>query len=100
MIVQFRPMNSFRVINRSQQVPNLRRNLVAPFSKSILHFEIDRRCINGFGGPTPGQVGPQGHEAEEPQGSKGTSSSPKWGPTMFKMFESAATTFASILVLG
>lgn len=52
----------------------------------------------------PGQPGLQDEGSEEfeepkksPQTGKETS---KLGPTLFKMFESAATTMASILVLG
>ena len=59
------------------------------------------RYVNGFSGPSPGQPGTQGEEAEEPKGGEKNSSTPSWrSSTMFKMFESAATTFASILVLA
>lgn len=63
-------------------------------------FLRSRRFTGGIGGPTPGQIEPQGEDAEErtqPYQKKTRSS---WSPTVFKMFESAATTFASILVLG
>lgn len=52
----------------------------------------------------PGQPGLQNdglEESEEPKKSPQTDvKQSKWGPTLFKMFESAATTMASILVLG
>ena len=58
------------------------------------------RSINGPSGPpNPGQIGPQVDATEDSDfgGSKTTS---KWKGTLFKMFESSATTFASLLVLG
>lgn len=59
-----------------------------------------KRCVNGFSGPSPGQVGPEADDAEEnPRAEKDTPRL-RWAPTVIKMFESSATTFASILVLG
>ena len=58
-----------------------------------------RRYLNsGSVGPSPGQAGFQ--EEETAQGSEAKPSSSRWGPTFFKMAESAATTLASILVLA
>ena len=49
-------------------------------------------------GPNVGGQGLQGEEdVKDP---KVDPSQAKWGPTFFKMFESAATTMASILVLA
>ncbi len=74
--------------------------LVIPLSKSKKVFPENRRSVNGLSGPSPGQIERQTDEAEEAQGSKESPPNLKWGPTVFKMFESAATTFASILVLA
>lgn len=67
-----------------------------------------RSYANGYNGPpggppTPAQVGPPNAEMEEdPTKSKkrGKALDPKWGTAAFKAFESAATTFVSIMVLG
>ena len=48
----------------------------------------------------PGQFEPQGEDAEEHLRTERTSTRSSWSPTLFKMLESAATTFASILILG
>ncbi len=58
-----------------------------------------RHYASDIGGPTPGQIDLRGDGEERTQtGQKNTRSN--WSPTLFKMFESSATTFASILVLG
>ena len=59
-----------------------------------------RTYAGSIGGPTPGQLELQGEDAEEPMQNERKFSRSSWIPTLFKMFESAATTFASILVLG
>ena len=59
-----------------------------------------RHYAGGIGGPTPGQLEPQSEDAEEHTQSERKFTRPSWRPTLFKMLESAATTFASILVLG
>ena len=71
----------------------------SPSRKSFC--QQSRHYAGAIGGPsTPGQIDLQGEDAEGQArtGPKNTQSS--WRPTLFKMFESAATTFASILVLG
>lgn len=60
----------------------------------------NRRHVNGYGGAGPGQLGPQGDEAEETTNAARKMPGFKWTPTLMKMFESSATTLASILVLG
>lgn len=63
-----------------------------------------KRYGSSYGGPPlPGQVGPPLDVTEE----TGGKASPReeeqnfrWKLTLFKMFESAATTFMSIMVLG
>lgn len=66
-----------------------------------VHWNSTRHASN-FGGPLGGQFGPLNQEdeaiEETPKPSKSEQNS-KWTPTLFRMFESAATTFASILVL-
>lgn len=59
-----------------------------------------RRNAGSVGGPSPGQIELQGEDAEEYAQSAGKKTQSSWSPTLFKMFESAATTLASILVLG
>lgn len=67
----------------------------------IVHWNSTRNA-SSLGGPLGGQVGPmnQDDEAieETPKSSKSEQTS-KWTPVLVRMFESAATTFASILVL-
>lgn len=71
-------------------------------------YSLSRRYASNFSGPSlPGQIGPLGKEENEnkdeskegPSAEKGEQVH-KWGHTLFKMFESAATTFVSIMVLG
>ncbi|KAI4117117.1 MAG: hypothetical protein LQ338_007615 [Usnochroma carphineum] len=64
-----------------------------------------KRFTNGYGGgpQLPSQVGPQPGQPEdtsESTVSRGSDRSSDWGPTLSKMFESAATTIVSLLVLG
>lgn len=63
-----------------------------------------RRNASSVGGPSlPGQMGPLNEEnqnAGKRDDSPEISRAFKWRPTLFKMFESAATTFMSIMVLG
>ncbi|KAI9715321.1 MAG: hypothetical protein M1828_000886 [Chrysothrix sp. TS-e1954] len=74
--------------------PHLRR------SAPTVAWQVQRRTqYTGPPSPDPNpNVGPGG-------GDEGGGSEPKkekfhWGPTLFRMFESAATTFASITILG
>ena len=66
-------------------------------------FVLEKRFASAYGGgpSMPGQVGPSIEEADEESSEKRAKDQPpKWGPMFFKMFESAATTFASLMVLG
>ncbi len=63
-------------------------------------IRLERRHVNGFVGPSPGQLGPQEEDTEEPTKIEYNKPTSKWGSTLFKMLESAATTFASLFVLG
>ena len=61
------------------------------------------RYLNGVGGPPsplPGQIQQDEEGKNEPIKSKPGQKPSRWTPTLFRMFESAATTLASILVLG
>lgn len=90
----------FEIVKRYSQ-QNILLGLIGAHSPTRTSVCLrSRRYVGGIGGPTPGQIEPQGEDAEErtqPDPKKTRSS---WSPTLFKMFESAATTFASILVLG
>lgn len=68
--------------------------------RTLLAFQNDRRYLNGFGGPSPGQIGPQADDVEEPPKAEKDRPRSQWSATLFKMFESAAATFASLLILG
>lgn len=80
--------------------------------KSTLHtfspYPVSRRSASNFSGPSlPGQIGPLNNEENEnneesKEGPSQKAREPiyKWSQTLFKMFESAATTFVSIMVLG
>lgn len=64
-----------------------------------------KRHANGYGGgpQTPGQVSPQPGQPEEPDKDPSENKNTQgwaWGPTLHKMFESAATTTVSLVVLG
>lgn len=52
-------------------------------------------------GPNPGQgLLPQIDEDVNKEGQSAKNDRDTWGSTLFKMFENAATTFASIFILG
>lgn len=88
---------SLKFLCRKSQLPKL--YLCQPRT-SIGIRERARRHYNGIGGsPTPGQVETQAEDADE-SASKSHQHGHKWSPTVFKMFESALTTLASLLVLG
>ena len=70
------------------------------FQRPSIAIRVERRHVNGPVGPAPGQFGLQGEDTEEPTKIEYNESSSQWGPTLFKMLESAATTFASLFVLG
>lgn len=59
-----------------------------------------RRYASDIGGPTAGQIDLQGKDVNEDTQTEQRNARFNWSPTLFKMFETAATTFASILVLG
>ena len=71
------------------------------FSRPVRLFSSGYNGPPG-GPPTPTQVGPPNAEIEDSAKSmkKGKGLDPKWGSAAFKAFESAATTFVSIMVLG
>ena len=72
----------------------------AKFHPQILVNTSVRREASSYGGPpTPGQVGPQAQQDEDEE-PKEKDQSKKWNPTFVKIFESATTTFASLLILG
>ncbi|KAL2043127.1 hypothetical protein N7G274_004187 [Stereocaulon virgatum] len=81
-------------IGRPHTVPAVR------LQKTSLAFQYARRHVNGFGGPLPNQVEPQSDDVEETSRAERNISRPQWSATLFKMFESAATTSASLLILG
>ena len=61
---------------------------------------VPSRHLNGSAGPSsPGQPSLQEGQDEDPRGSNEQKGS-RWQGTLFKMFESSATTSASLLVLG
>ena len=66
-----------------------------------------KRYANGYGGgpQLPGQLAPQPGGEPEESDSKTTGKAEShgestWRPTLLKMFESAATTMVSLIVLG
>lgn len=63
-----------------------------------------KRYGSSYGGlPLPGQVGPPlevAEEVEEKSPPREDEQTLKWKVALFKMIESAATTFMSIMVLG
>ena len=70
------------------------------FSTRILIIQRSRRYAGGIGGPTPGQIDVQETDAEDHTQTELKKTPSSWSPSLLRMFESAATTFASILVLG
>ena len=72
--------------------------LSRPISKNVL-FPQHHRLASSVGVPSlPGQVAPQADDGEEPSNPKAQESGIR--STLYKMFESSATTLASLLVLG
>lgn len=71
-----------------------------PLLHSRQIFRKNERYLNGFSGPSPSQIGPQDEVTSSSAADERLPLTSKWSPTFFKMFESAATTFASILVLA
>ena len=71
-----------------------------PSPTRVSFCQPSRHYAAGIGGPTPGQIDLQSEDAEEQMQTEPKFTRSNWSPTLFKMFESAATTFASILVLG
>ncbi|MCJ1466133.1 hypothetical protein MMC07_004752 [Pseudocyphellaria aurata] len=77
-------------------------------SNLFWRYSLSRRYASNFSGPSlPGQIGPLNNEGNENSKEAKESPSPRkggkaynWNQTLFKMFESAATTFVSIMVLG
>ena len=63
-------------------------------------IKVERRYVNGPVGPATAQSGLQREDTEEPIKIEHNKSTSQWGPILFKMLESAATTFASLFVLG
>ena len=62
--------------------------------------QLQKRRLNGNAGP-PSPFPAVGQDGSEDDASKSESkASPNWKSTCLKMFESAATTFASIFILG
>ena len=84
----------------SPQIAKFHPFLNSRFPTSTRVFRLVERYVNGFSGPSPGQIGPQGEEADAADADEKSPPTSRWSPTFFKMFESAATTFASILVLA
>ena len=70
------------------------------FQRPSIAIRVERRYVNGPVGPAPAQFGLQGEDTEEPIKIEHNKSTSQWGPTLFKMLESPATTFASLFVLG
>lgn len=65
---------------------------------SVIHF---RRYANGYNGPpSPSQILLQPEDIEQGSGPKDTVHSSRYAATAYKMFEAAATTFATLAVLG
>ena len=58
------------------------------------------RYASGLNDANTGRIGSMSEEAEDAQGSEQTPRPSKWSPMVFKMLESAATTFTSVLVLA
>lgn len=89
-----------RFSQQDAQTYRLFRPTGAPSPTGVLFGVHFRRYANGVGRATPGQIDLQGKYAEEYAPTERRKTSSNWSPTLFKMFESAATTLASILVLG
>ena len=78
----FAPINSDRV------------RIISP----VLQF---RRYANGYNGPpSPSQILLQPEDIEESVGPNDSVHSSRYVATAYKMFEAAATTFATLAVLG
>lgn len=74
--------------------------LIRRSQRPSIAIRLERRHVNGSIGPSPSRFGPQEEDTEDTTKTEYNKSPSNWGPTLFKMFESAATTFASLFVLG
>ena len=91
-------LRSFPLVRHPYQVGkflSIRRS-----QRPSIAIKLERLFANGSIGPSPGQFGSQEEDTEESPKTEYNKATSKWGPTFFKMFESAATTFASLFVLG
>ncbi|KAG8534175.1 uncharacterized protein KY384_001019 [Bacidia gigantensis] len=95
LAVNIRP--NFHFFARSQplcQQQCLRRS-------SLLNLRRSRRYLNGSAGPQVSSSLLAADDDPVPSGEGGQkTASAQWKGTLFKMFESAATTFATLLILG
>lgn len=98
-------MNVRQLCRCLAQYSSIKRAVSASRTQQSLLFQ-QKRYANGYGaGPQlPGQVAPQPGQPEEQTSEKDAGGrqdqSSEWNPTLFKMFESAATTMVSLFVLG
>ena len=72
----------------------------APSLLGTSFCQPSRHYAGGIGRSGPGQIDLQAEDADGQARTERDAPQFSWRPTLFKMFESAATTFASILVLG
>ena len=89
-----------RYSHQNARFCSLHRLVRGPSPTRVSFCRPSRHYASGIGGPLPGQPEPQGEDAEEQMQTEPKFTRSSWSPTLFKMLESAATTFASILVLG
>ena len=96
-------------LSKPSRLPRLELTTKPALSSLRSHLYLSpqqKRYANGYGSgaPTPGQVGPQPGQPEDPSDERivagKATETPDWKPTLFKMFESAATTVVSLFVLG
>ena len=97
---RIRPMCCVRPLYVLQRTTKSQLFLIRPLPIRAIRSDQGRRYVNGLSGNTPGQIAPPSEGINERQAPNEIPVTSKWMPTAFKMFESAATTLASILVLA
>ena len=93
-------LETYRLYRQDAKFHSLFRVIQGSSTKRVSFCLRSRDYATGVGGPASRQIELQQEDGEENSQSEKNDTRSRWSPTLFKMFESAATTIASILVLG
>ena len=100
MVLPLRSVALFRPTKRHGLPHLLFLSFISPKPQCLSNYKSIRH-IGGYGGPPiPGQIGPQNEDVADTTQTEEARQPSNWSGTLFKMFESAATTIVSLMVLG